>query len=177
MEQSGAPDDRRGAGSVGTDDGTVLLRKVLLGLLVACVFVPQVPFGVWVLPDTGSMEPSTVGCDLHVYSPVGAVEEGDVVIYDPDWRSGLVVHRVVEARPDGYVFQGDNNRYPDPEVVQRSQLVAEVRFVAPTGRYVRGPCGVVSRAAVGAFERAAGEDSTDAVPWAMRAPGARPIER
>jgi signal peptidase I len=177
MEQEGGPDGRESDASVATETRVVLLRKVLLGLVVVCVFVPQVPVGVWVLPDTGSMEPSTVGCDLHVYSPVGAVEEGDVVIYDPDWRSGLVVHRVVETRPDGYVFQGDNNRYPDPEVVERSQLVAQVRFVAPTGRYVRGPCGAVSRAAVGAFERAAGEDSTDAVPWAMRTPEARPIER
>jgi signal peptidase len=136
-----------------------IVKKTLVLGLVLTVLVPHVPLGLWVLPDTGSMEPTTVGCDVHVYTPATDVDVGDVVVYDAHWRSGLVIHRVVAEREDGYVLQGDNNPAPDPEVVTDAQILSEVDFVVHTGSVLKEICTPVSSVAVSTYERSAERES------------------
>lgn len=135
-----------------------LNKALVIGLLLT-VLVPHAPFGLWVLPDTGSMEPTMVGCDVLVYSPTDDVDVGDVVVYDAHWRSGLVIHRVVAEREDGYVLQGDDNPAPDPEVVTEDQIISEVDFVLHSGSVLQDICTPISSTAVSAYERSAEGDA------------------
>jgi signal peptidase I len=157
--------------------GRPTARTVLVAALVVGLALPYVPLGVWVLPDTGSMDPATVGCDVLVYTPATDVAVGDVVVYDPDWRQGLVVHRVVAERDDGYVLAGDNNSAPDPGVVSRDQFVAEVRLVVGTGAALERACAPVSAVAVDAFDGVATASATDLPPLARAIVAARPVTR
>ena len=141
-------------GFVSTDTSGTVKKALLLGLVVT-VYLPYVPLGLWVLPDTGSMEPTAVGCDVLVYTPADDVDVGDVVVYEADWRSGLVIHRVVAEHEDGYVLQGDNNPDPDPEVVTDAQIISKVSFVLHTGTVLQGICRPISSVAVSAYERTA----------------------
>ena len=66
-----------------------------------------------------SMEPSLASGDLVLTRPSAAVGVGDVVAYRvPAGTVGagmVVIHRVVEVAPDGYlVLQGDNTEHLDP---------------------------------------------------------------
>ena len=52
---------------------------------------------------------------------------GDVIVYEPSWDSGLIVHRVISIEEDEqgryYVVKGDNSEIVDPEKVRFSQIV------------------------------------------------------
>lgn len=126
-------------------------KALALGVLLTVV-VPYAPVGLWVLPDTGSMEPTQVGCDVLVYTPANDVEVGDVVVYDPEWRSGLVIHRVIAEHEDGYVLKGDNNPAPDPEIVTDAQIISEVNYVVHTGSVLNEVCSPISSVAVSTYE-------------------------
>lgn len=55
------------------------------------------------------------------------IEVGDVIVYEPSWDSGLIVHRVISIEEDEqgryYVVKGDNSEIVDPEKVRFSQIV------------------------------------------------------
>lgn len=51
---------------------------------------------------------------------------GDIIVYRPEWTSGLVVHRIVEIGEDEqgkyFLTKGDNSDSADPEKVRFNQI-------------------------------------------------------
>ena len=131
---------------------TWAIRVAVVALVGALLVVPYVPVGAWPLPDTGSMEPSMRGCDVLVYGPAWEVETGDVVIADAPWRDGVVIHRVVDQTPDGYVLKGDANGSPDVMAVPPDHILAEVQYVVKVGSLVEPYCAFASETAMTTYE-------------------------
>lgn len=100
----------------------LLVMTGTLVLLIA-LYAPLVPAGFWVLPPTGSMDPTIEGCDILIYGP-GEPEEDAVMMF---WRDdhSLIIHRAIEEREDGYLFQGDNLDEPDG-VIPEEDIQAKV---------------------------------------------------
>lgn len=91
---------------------------------------------------SGSMEPSFYRGDIvavenvntyygvQEFDPYTDVNVGDVVVYDAQWYSEPVVHRVIDINQINgstyYTIKGDNNEVEDPYLVSPSQIKAKV---------------------------------------------------
>lgn len=123
------------------------IRRLGLRLVLAAVVVPlwftylaPRPLGgptslVWV--SGFSMEPTLSTGDLVILYRHDEYEIGDIVAFDIP-EGGTVIHRVIDKRSDGYVFQGDNREQIDPWVldehaIRGRQLVAVPRAAAAMG--------------------------------------------
>lgn len=83
---------------------------------------------------SGSMEPNLHVGDLMIVSKAD-YKVGDIAIY---MRDGMtIIHRIIEIRSEGFVFKGDNNPRPDPEVVPRERVLGKVRLAIPLLGYPR----------------------------------------
>jgi signal peptidase len=83
---------------------------------------------------SGSMEPTMHVGDLAIISNAD-FQVGDIAIY---MRGKMtIIHRIIEIRPEGYVFKGDNNPSPDPSIVSKELVLGKVRFVVPLLGYPR----------------------------------------
>lgn len=79
--------------------------------------------------DTNSMDPvldyGANGIEIIPESSED-LEVGDIIVYEPDWTDGLIVHRIVEKNIDEdgvyFVLQGDNNSTKDPGRVRFEQV-------------------------------------------------------
>lgn len=81
-----------------------------------------------------SMEPVLHVGDLMIISKAD-YKVGDIAIY---MRGSMtIIHRIIEVRPDGFVFKGDNNSGPDPEIVSPSRVLGKVRLAVPLLGYPR----------------------------------------
>lgn len=72
---------------------------------------------------TGSMEPTIMTNSIVIVEEVSfdEVNEGDIIRYNSD--SGIsVVHRVIHKADNYFITQGDNNKYPDDELVYYPKL-------------------------------------------------------
>lgn len=56
-----------------------------------------------------SMEPAIMEGDGYLIHKTSDVTEGDVVTFRSTEQQGLVTHRIVEERPEGFITKGDNN--------------------------------------------------------------------
>ena len=83
---------------------------------------------------SNSMEPTLHVGDLIIAGKAD-YKEGDIAIYISDRVT--IVHRIVEKRPDGYVFKGDNNAVPDPRPVPRERITGKVHVALPLLGYPR----------------------------------------
>jgi signal peptidase I len=86
--------------------------------------------------DTGSMKPVLRGGERLevVHVPWASLRVGMVVVFQPTWRDGWVVHRIVGHEGKRWITKGDNVLWRDPgyliedryvgcvEVDRRSQL-------------------------------------------------------
>ncbi len=75
-----------------------------------------------------SMEPEIMTGQLAVgkYVPDDETPEiGEIYVYRSDSILGreLIIHRLIAVTKDGrYQFKGDNNRFPDAELVDREEI-------------------------------------------------------
>lgn len=61
---------------------------------------------------------------------------GDIIIYQRDAQSVVIVHRVVAVTENAYVTKGDNNRDPDPPVAGDA-IFGKAVFAVPLLGYPR----------------------------------------
>lgn len=86
----------------------------------------------------GSMEPTLSKGDVCVYRKSHKVRAGEVVVFEREDDTGLVVHRALTVGLRGEVrSQGDGNEVRDPGVVTAERLRGPVVLAFPTGRFVR----------------------------------------
>lgn len=99
--------------------GSILLLSALLVL-----YLPIFPFGFWLNPPTGSMQPQYDGCDINFYGP-GEPQVGDVMMY---WAEDdtMIMHRVIENKANGYKFKGDNIPRPDDGIIEEQNITSEL---------------------------------------------------
>jgi signal peptidase len=111
--------------------GTLVVVALLTAVLAGGALGQPVLLG---FVETDSMEPALSPGDGFVAVPAAvtpAPERGDVVVYDARelHGGGLVTHRVVGTRGDGYVTRGDANPFTDQDNVEPpvsdGQIVAE----------------------------------------------------
>lgn len=79
--------------------------------------------------DTNSMDPLIdKGANaIHIIPQTeDDISVGDIVAYDPEGSSGVVIHRVIEVGSDEegtyYILKGDNNPIPDQGKVRFNQI-------------------------------------------------------
>ena len=88
----------------------------------------------WVTTQGVSMEPGMHEGDLVLARPRPSYEVGDVVAYPSDTlRRTVVLHRIVEETPDGYVTQGDNNSWLDPDTPTDAEILGARWVHVPNG--------------------------------------------
>jgi signal peptidase I len=85
----------------------------------------------YVVTDGISMRPKIHAGDLAIVRPDGVYRVGDIVAYRSRSLHVVVLHRIIAVKGGGYVFRGDNNSWPDPGPVARSQLVGKLWVLAP----------------------------------------------
>ncbi len=133
------------------------LRRTVAGLALAGLAVvawlllaPQQLGGPIAVVSTygNSMLPTYDASDLVIVVKASSYEVGDVVAYPSDELGGAVVlHRIVDTDGSGYVTQGDNNGWLDPDRPTDDELMGTARLHVPAaGRLLEVPTPV--RAAV-----------------------------
>lgn len=73
-----------------------------------------------------SMNPYLLQNDLLFWKPISCknVEIGDVVIFKAVCNDRLVIHRVIDKKPDNYyITKGDNNKTPDKNQIHKDRMV------------------------------------------------------
>jgi len=111
----------------------VVVVLVAWGVYQGFGFALQTPMPM-VSVVSGSMEPTLHVGDLMIISKAD-YKVGDIAIY---LRGRMtIIHRIIEIRPTGYVFKGDNNAAPDPEVVSPDRVLGRVRLAIPLLGYPR----------------------------------------
>lgn len=116
-----------------------LWRLVLLGLLAALAFTTLTGIGgspVRVVVVAGeSMLPTLSSGDAVVTVRRSGYDVGDIVAYRvPAGEPGagtVVIHRIVRATPEGFLFQGDNNKGLDPWTPGSKEIVGERALTVP----------------------------------------------
>lgn len=79
-----------------------------------------------------SMAPRMAADDLVIVR-ASSYEVGDVVAYRSPELKQVVLHRIVGADGDLFVFQGDNNDFLDPEQLPASAIVGKELLHVPRG--------------------------------------------
>ena len=85
---------------------------------------------VWVRGE--SMQPTYQGGDLAITYRTSSYEIGDVVAFDIP-EGGIVIHRIVEESPEGFIPQGDNRAHADPWTLAADDIVGEALVRIPAG--------------------------------------------
>lgn len=93
--------------------------------VLAIMFILNVKFDFYYV-RTGSMEPAVQAGGVVAVNPSKIPEPGDIAVYSSG--SILIVHRVIHADENGFIFQGDNNPNPDPYVVSNEDIRGTVIF-------------------------------------------------
>jgi signal peptidase len=84
---------------------------------------------------SGSMEPNLHVGDLMIVRAQESYSAGDIAIYN---RGRItIIHRIVDITPQGYVFKGDNNPAPDPDIVPPERVLGRGLFAIPLLGYPR----------------------------------------
>lgn len=105
----------------------------------ALVLWPQAWGGTmtYVITEGTSMQPGFEEGDLAVLRTTGDYEPGDVAAYQSSQLETIVMHRVTRVSDGGYVFQGDNNDFVDPETVTDEQMLGKLLLRVPAfGNYL-----------------------------------------
>jgi signal peptidase I len=133
------------------------LGLVVLALLGWLLLAPQQLGGpVTVVSTYGdSMLPTYTASDLVVVTKASDYDVGDIVAYRSDELGAVVLHRIVDVDENGYVTQGDNNDWVDPDRPTEDELLGTARLRIPgAGRLLEVPP-VVRAGAVVALAAAA----------------------
>ncbi|MEX2626720.1 MAG: signal peptidase I, partial [Ilumatobacteraceae bacterium] len=127
-------------------------RRVVTGLAIVVVAVlgwlllaPQQLGGPVAIVSTygNSMLPTYTASDLVVVAKASEYDVGDVVAYRSDEIGAVVLHRIVDVDEDGYITQGDNNDWLDPDRPTDDELMGTARLRIPgVGRLLEVPAPV-----------------------------------
>ncbi|CAN5618009.1 hypothetical protein BH23ACT3_BH23ACT3_01880 [soil metagenome] len=124
----------------------VVSAGITLAIVVLIIVLWPVRFGgatQWVVVSGTSMEPAYDLGDLVMARSVSRSTVCDVVVFavpDGVGAGNLVIHRIVDVRPDGtFVVQGDNRDTPDEWSVGQEHVVGHPIFALPgVGSLVTG---------------------------------------
>jgi signal peptidase I len=118
---------------------------VLLAIGGYLWFAPQ-PLGgpvSYVVTDGISMEPRLHDDDLVIVREASSYGVGDVAAYRSDSLGRVVLHRIIDATADGFVFRGDNNDFIDQDRPGQDEILGKKWLVIPQGgnvlRWVGNP--------------------------------------
>ena len=116
----------------------VFSAAVTLAIVVLIILLWPVRFGgatQWVVVSGNSMEPAYDLGELVMARSVSRSAVGDVVVFAVPEGVGagnLVIHRIVDVRPDGtFVTQGDNRDTPDEWSVGQEHVVGHPVITLP----------------------------------------------
>lgn len=120
--------------------GLVLVALALLGWVL---LAPQQLGGPLAVVSTygDSMLPTYTASDLVVVMEADDYDVGDIVAYRSEKLDGTVVlHRIVDVDDDGYITQGDNNAWLDPDRPTDDAIMGTARLRVPgAGRLLELP--------------------------------------
>ena len=90
---------------------------------------------------TSSMEPSIASASIVVTYPKTKYGVGDIVTYrETSLRTGIeysrtLTHRIVDQIDENdkryFITKGDSNNYPDPGMIEKSQILGKVVMIVP----------------------------------------------
>jgi signal peptidase I len=80
-----------------------------------------------------SMEPGFHTGDLAILRPADGYSVGDVVAYYSPALDTIVMHRIVDGDEAGFVTQGDNNDWLDPEKPSEDEILGRLSVRVPRG--------------------------------------------
>ncbi|MBM4236458.1 MAG: signal peptidase I [Firmicutes bacterium] len=94
-----------------------MIRSILTGLaailLGVMIFTPSGPAHV----ISGSMEPEIRTGSTIFIVPAGKIDVGEIIVFHPvGTKHEMIVHRVVEETPEGYITRGDAVSQTDQEL-------------------------------------------------------------
>jgi len=109
---------------------TVILIVLVVGTrsVLSTLLKAEVPMAV---VSSWSMEPVLHVGDILVVAGEKSPKIGDVILFKSPQHGRLVVHRVVNVAPEGYITKGDANPVPDFKPVPRRNVVGRVIIVIP----------------------------------------------
>lgn len=112
-------------------------------LLKIILIIILIPFAIYFWPasyggDTTimmvqgqSMLPTILPGSLVVAKQASEYNVGDIVAYDQKDAHRIVVHRIVEENPSGFIIRGDNNPRNDAGVHKEDVILGTVIFSTP----------------------------------------------
>lgn len=116
---------------------SVLLWSALLSALAAAwwLLAPTVVGGraTYVVTHGISMEPAYHTGDLAIVLPDEEYRVGEVVAYHSRLLHTMVLHRIIGVSADGFVMQGDNNAWRDPEHPGDDEIAGRLLLHVPRG--------------------------------------------
>lgn len=124
---------------------TRLLAALLLGAVAvgtAWAFLAPPALGgqtSYVITRGESMLPAFHTGDLALVRTAGLYRTGDVIAYRSPTLDTVVLHRVVEANPDGLITRGDHNDWTDPDQVAPQQVIGRLWLQVPKVGAALGP--------------------------------------
>lgn len=102
---------------------TALVAVALIALLLTSDIV--VTYG-------NSMGPRITAGDLVITKPAQSYQVGDAIAYrGRSLADTIIFHRIVEETPTGFVTQGDNNNFLDPDRPTSQDIIGVEWFVIP----------------------------------------------
>lgn len=122
-----------------------LRRSRRTALLVLSLAVAIAGVGVFLLPsqlggratfvvtDGTSMQPGISTGDLVIAREASSYAVGDVVAFHSHELDTTVLHRIVDRDADGFITQGDNNDWLDPERPTEEQILGRMWVKIPAG--------------------------------------------
>ncbi len=106
----------------------VLFLVFLAALYVFLAVLLGTP-GFFSVVVSGSMEPALYRGDVVIISALDEIGSNDIVVFKKN--SEIIVHRVVELRPDGFKTKGDKNPLADYSIVKKQDVLGKAVFVIP----------------------------------------------
>ena len=110
------------------------IKNIILKLIYAIVFtyilvfVPVIiGYRPWVVLS-GSMEPILKVGGILYYQKINIEDykKGDILVYATE--DHIISHRIVDITNDGFITKGDNNKDPDKDPVEESQIISKEIF-------------------------------------------------
>jgi signal peptidase len=111
--------------------------SLLFTVTTVCFFVFSIVFSVLLFTGNlvlsvsigDSMTPTIQSNSFNVLWKQNAYAVGDVIAFKT--QSYPVLHRIVEACPDGYITKGDANNVVDPWLVSKQDVIGKLIFSVP----------------------------------------------
>ena len=119
------------------------------------------------ITNGNSMIPTIQSGSLAIVKKSSTYDVGDIAVYDSDVMNRTVIHRIIEQKDDGFIFQGDNNPVPDPGAITQDKIHGKVLFILPYFGYVqqflKNPL-IMATIVIASFMRSLGKKSKTKTP-------------